>query len=492
MAGLLNSVQRIRKHTLLNRKQMEQGQLPPQDIELERAVLGAIIIEPEAYLKVSDLLNPTDFYKAEHVIIFDCIVQMFANNVKIDMLTLTDELRRANKLVEIGGAFFITKLTENVASAAHIESHAMIVSELSMRRKMIEEASNIVKMAYDSSIDFDTTIERTVNIVDKITVNVVKQSKVLTFIEGAKIFMDKLAEKQRFNESKHGFKTAISTLKRLVPEYKGGQLIYIAGRPSMGKTDFVLNEAYNAIKSGERVLFFSLEMTAEELVGRLIERVSGVTNYDMERPLSPYEYDQIDKSIITLQNIGLFIDDTPEISIAHVRAKVKAYKKLHNITGIVIDYLQLMNADKSLTREQQVATISRSLKTISKEFDIPVITLAQLNRGAESRGSDGYKPRLADMRESGSIEQDADIVMFPYRPEYYYPDDFDLKGSGLIIVAKNRGGFTGEAKVKINLARHTWIGPDDDRYYQSESNGPVTLSPIADFIEPKSVEDIPF
>ena len=438
--------------------------LPPQDIELEKAVLGAIIIEPEAFLKVSDILNPLDFYKAEHAIIFESIIQMFTKNVKIDMLSLVDDLRKRNKIDEVGGAFYVVELTKNVASSAHIEQHAFIVSELSMRRKLIKEASDILTMAYDSSIDFDTTIERTINIVDRVTVTASEKSKVVSYIEAVQMFMDDLSEKQKFEPKNKGISTHISTLKKLVPEYRPGDFILIPARPSMGKTDLMLNEAFNAVMDGHAVIIFSLETKAKNLVSRLIQKKSGITKYDMERKLTAVEYEQIDKAISRTQEIGLFIDDTARASTAHIYAKAKAYKKMHDIKAVFIDYVQLIHPDTSLPREQQVSTISRQLKIMAMELNLPVIALSQLNRNAEARKAEGYKPMISDLRESGALEQDADLIMMPYRPEYYYPDDYELKGKGLIIVGKHRDGATGEAKINVDLAKHTWTGAYDCNY----------------------------
>jgi replicative DNA helicase len=446
-----------------NQQQYDIGKLPPQNIEIEEAVLGSIILEPDAFLKVSDIITSTDFYKEQHSHIFDAIISMFADNQKIDILTLVEKLRKTDTLEKVGGAYFIATLTKNIASAAHIERHATILSELSIRRNLITEAQKMLNSAYDTSDDLDAVIDRTISIIDRVIFDKSKSSKVVTVIEAACIFMEKLNEKQKFDEKAIGtVKSDIRAIRKLIPEYSPGHLIIIAARPSMGKTDFaIISEAWNAAKSGNNVLVFSLEMTAFDLAGRIIQRESGVTNYDMERRLSPFEYEQLDKALTRIQEVGLFIDDTPAVSFGHIKAKTKIYKKRHDIKAVVIDYIQLMATDKSLQRERQVAVISGQLKELAKEFEVPVIALSQLNRNSESRSTDGFKPRLSDLRESGAIEQDADIVIFPHRPGYYYPDDIELDGIATIIVAKNRGGKTGEADIKVDLSKHIWADIDE-------------------------------
>lgn len=462
---------------------IDYGKIPPSDLDYETAVLGALILEPEAYLSVSDILTPIDFYKESHVHIFDTIVSLFAENQPIDMMTIVDRLRRNGKLEEIGGAYYITTLTAKVASAAHLQKHALVLAELSIRRKLIQEASNILQSAYDVTNDIDTVVDSTITIIDRVVLDKSKNSKVVTIAEACVQFIDQLSEHQKFDNKTVGqISTTIESLKKIVPYYLGGNLIVIAGRPAMGKTSFVLNEIWNSVKNGQKFLFFSLEMSARELAGRLIQHESGVTQFDMDRKLMPYEYEKLDKAMAKIEKTGLFIDDTGGVSFAHIRAKVKVYVKLHGINGIVIDYLQLMGTDRSLPREQQVAQLSGQLKALAKEFDIPVFLLAQLNRNAESRSNDGFKPKLSDLRESGAIEQDADIVMFPHRPEYYYPNDADLKGKAMVIVSKHRNGKVGEAELKVDLSRHKWT----DVYEATESytNEAVNLT-----FEPKQNND---
>jgi replicative DNA helicase len=309
-------------------------------------------------------------------------------------------------------------------------------------------------------------VDSTITIIDRVVLDKSKNSKVVTIAEACVQFIDQLSEHQKFDNKTVGqISTTIESLKKIVPYYLGGNLIVIAGRPAMGKTSFVLNEIWNAVKNGQKFLFFSLEMSARELAGRLIQHESGVTQFDMDRKLMPFEYEKLDKAMAKIEKTGLFIDDTGGVSFAHIRAKVKVYVKLHSINGIVIDYLQLMGTDRSLPREQQVAQLSGQLKALAKEFDIPVFLLAQLNRNAESRSNDGFKPKLSDLRESGAIEQDADIVMFPHRPEYYYQNDADLTGKAMVIVSKHRNGKVGEAELKVDLSRHKWT----DIYENSET-----------------------
>lgn len=454
-----------------NTKTEDFVKIPPSDVQIEMAILGAILLEPDAILKVSDIITPYDFYKENHTIIYDTALSMFARNIPIDMLTVTNELRKSNKLEAAGGVYYISTLTANVASAYNIEKHAMIISELSMRRALIQESDKILKNAYDCSHDFDSVLENAITLIDRVTINTTKKAKVLNFMEGVELFMQNLSEKQKFDNKLNGtVKTRINTLLELVPEYNPGSSIVVAGRPGMGKTSFILNEVVNMVKQGNKVLFFSLEMTTIQLISRIIIRESGVTDYDMERKLTPFEYEKIDKAISRMQDIGLFIDETPAVSFAHVKAKTKIYKKTHNISAVVIDYLQLMSTDKSQPRERQIADLSSQLKSLAKEFEIPVFELTQLNRNAESRQNDGYRPKLSDLRESGAIEQDADIVLFPYRPEYYYPNDNELKGKAEIIVAKNRNGKCGDCNVDVNIALHQWTSQNALSSYDDKLN----------------------
>jgi len=462
----------------------QYGKIPPHDVEIERAVLGSVLLEPGCYLKLCDIVSPLDFYKEAHIHIFDCIASLFARNQPIDMLTVVTELRKVQKLDEVGGAYYITTLTSNTAGASHVENHARILAELSMRRNMIKEASELLNAAFDNSNDFDMTLDKAVTMVDRVLQNTQSKARVISFIEGAKEFMTVLNERQKFdNKSKYGLQSYISTLRDMVPRFTPGMLVVIAARPSMGKTTYALNECIEFVKTGEKILFFSLEMSALELISKTIQRESNLSQYDLERKLNPYEWEKIDISIQRMSDTGLFIDDTGGANFAHIKAKTKIYKKTHGITGIVIDYLQLMGTDRKLPREQQIAQVSGQLKSLAKEFELPVFLIAQLNRNSESRKESGFKPTLADIRESGAIEQDADIVIFPHRPEYYYKDDPDLAGKGILIVAKNRSGKVGEANVITEASTHKWLSPD--YVEQLPDTHPKQLTPIKMAFEKK-------
>lgn len=427
------------------------------DEKIEQATLGAILIDQNALLNITDIITPCDFHNESHSIIFETFLTMFSKNIKIDMLTVINYIMAQGLLEKVGGAFYITSLTSNVASSINISEHAAIIADMAVRRNLILESEKINNSAKDLSIDLDTTIENTVTILDRVMLNVVKTNKIITFQEGCEIFLTELSEKQKGNNNiTDGFSPSIKGLSYLIPKYCGGELIIIAGRPGMGKTSFIINEAFNKAKEGNRFLVFSLEMTAKQLIERGIQKESRISRYDMEKKLTPSEWSMLDKTAATLNDVGVYIDDTPNVSFAHIKTKTKIFKKNYDIDAVIIDYIQLMSTNKMLPREQQVAELTRQLKGLAKELGIPIFALCQLNRNSESRTGEGKKPQLGDLRESGAIEQDADMVIFPYRLDYYFKDDPELIGKGVIIVAKNRNGAVGECCVNVELEYHTW------------------------------------
>jgi replicative DNA helicase len=433
----------------------ELGKMPPQSLELEEAILGAIMLEKHALLTVIDLLKPESFYKDAHQKIFGAILQLSRDEKPIDILTVTEELRATKILEEVGGPAYISQLTSRVASSAHIEYHARIVAQKFIQRELIRASSEIQKQAYDESIDVHDLLEFSEKqLFDIATGNIKKESlPISTLITEA---IKRIEEAGKREDNLSGVPSGFTKLDRVTSGWQRSDLVIIAARPSMGKTAFVLSMSRNMALDHKRpIAIFSLEMASVQLVNRLIVSETELPSERIRNgKLSPEEWKQLDSKIRDLVSAPLYIDDTPAISIYELRAKCRRLKMQHDIQLIVIDYLQLMTApvDNKGSREQEVSNISRSLKALAKELDVPVIALSQLNRSVETR-SGNKRPQLSDLRESGAIEQDADIVIFIHRPEKYgLFEDIDgnsTKGIAEIIIAKHRNGATSDLQLRF-------------------------------------------
>jgi len=454
---------------------MDFGKIPPQAIELEEAVLGAIMLEKEAILQVIDILKPESFYKDEHQKIYQAIVDLTSANKVIDLLTVTEELRKNKTLEEVGGPVFITQLTTRVASAAHLEFHARIVAQKHIQRELIRVSSEIQYRAFDESTDVDDLLDFSEAELFHIAQgNIKKESqKVNVLIKEAILQMEEASKRA---DSLIGIPSGFTKLDRLTNGWQNSDLVIVAARPSMGKTAFVLTMARNmAVEHNRAVAIFSLEMASMQLVNRLIVAETELpSNRIRNGKLADFEWEQLDYKIKKLVDAPIFIDDTPAISVFELRAKARRLKRQFNIDILIIDYLQLMTGtpDTRGNREQEVSTISRALKSIAKELNIPVIALSQLNRSVEIR-SGSKRPQLSDLRESGAIEQDADMVMFIHRPEKYGlmedENGNSLRGLAEIILAKHRNGPIGDIflKFKDEFAKFTeleesFIAPLED------------------------------
>ena len=398
------------------------GKLPPQAIELEEAVLGALMLDNEALSDTIDILKPEYFYRMEHQKIFDAIIVLFNESKPVDILTVIEQLKKAGELENIGGAFYITQLTNNVASSANTEYHARIIVEKFIQRSLIQISSNIIKDAFDETIDVFDLLSKAEQDLFSVTEGSLRKSydKMSVLITNAIQSIEELKNKK---DGLSGVPSGFSKLDRVTSGWQKSDLIIIAGRPGMGKTALVLTMARNiAINHKTPIGIFSLEMSSDQLVNRLISSESEIPSGKLRKGnLEEYEFVQLHEKIRDLAEAPIYIDDTPGLSVFELRAKARRLVKNHGVQIIIVDYLQLMTAggNKSGNREQEISTISRSLKGIAKELKIPVIALSQVNRGVESRTSTSKRPILADLRESGAIEQDADIVTFIYRPEYY-------------------------------------------------------------------------
>lgn len=446
----------------------EMGRIPPQAVEVEEAILGALLLEKDAFLIVSELLKPECFYREAHQHIFQAISNLFFHEQPVDILTVTEELKKLGKLEEVGGAFFVSQLTSRVASAAHIEYHARIIWQKYLQREMIHISSDLQTRSYDESLDVNDLLDEAENSFFLLSQGTMKKD--VTQIDPViQESIDRIKEAGKRTDGLSGVPSGFTGLDRMTSGWQASDLVIIAARPAMGKTAFVLSMARNmAITHKQPVALFSLEMANVQLVNRLIVSETEIPGEKIKNGnLSPQEWEQLDSKIHSLMGAPIFVDDTPGLSVFELRAKCRRLKKQHDIKIIIIDYLQLMSAAgmNPGSREQEVSMISRSLKGLAKELDVPIIALSQLNRGVENRtGLEGKRPQLADLRESGAIEQDADMVCFIHRPEYYGlfedAEGYSLEGMGEVIIAKHRNGATGDVRLRFRKELARFEDPD--------------------------------
>ena len=424
-----------------------EANLPPQAVELEEAVLGALMLENESITTVQEYLVEASFYTEEHRLIYRAIDELSQARKPVDVYTVTERLKSKRELTKVGGVRYLAGLTQRVAAAANVEFHARIIAQKYVQRELIRAAVEIQRRAYDSAADVTELIGYAESEILKITEGHVKKSvRSASDILGKTIRMIEEAAK---NDSKYsGVCSGFDSLDQVTLGWQPSDLIIVAARPSMGKTAFVLSMARNmAVSYDAPVAFFSLEMSAEQLMTRLIVAETGLDSKLVRSgKLSPDQWKLLETSVKPLGMAPLYIDDTPALSIFEFRSKVRRLYSSAGIKVVVIDYLQLMTGgvqDRNGNREQEVSFISRTLKAIAKELNVPIIALSQLNRSAEARGGT-KRPQLSDLRESGAIEQDADIVAFIHRPEYYgftsTEDGQSTAGLAEIILAKHRNG----------------------------------------------------
>jgi len=434
------------------------GKLPPQAVDLEEAVLGALMLEKDALSSVIDILKPEVFYKDNHQKIFGAIRYLFEKTSPVDILTVTAQLRQQGELEMIGGAYYITELTNRVASAANIEYHSRIIIQKFIQRELIRISTEVINNAYEDTSDvLDLLDKAEKNLFDIAQNNLRRDSRKMD-----DLMHETLKEIEALKDKKDGLTgvaSGFTDLDRMTSGWQKSDLVIIAARPAMGKTAFVLSCARNAAVDFNRpVVVFSLEMSSVQLVNRLI---SGETEIEQEKirkgTLEEWEWQQIHSKIGRLEQAPLIIDDTPALNIFEFRAKCRRLKSQHDIQLIIIDYLQLMQGKADGkgggNREQEIGSISRALKSVAKELNVPVIALSQLSRAVENRPGASKRPMLSDLRESGSIEQDADMVLFLYRPEYYGMTEDEngnpTNGVGEVIIAKHRNGETGTVRLKF-------------------------------------------
>ena len=434
---------------------LEAGKLPPQAPELEQAVLGALMLERNAVNDAIDILQPESFYVDAHRRIFEVIQTLFRDDKPIDILTVTEELRTRKELDVVGGPFYISQLTNKVASSANVEYHARIISQKHILRELIRIGAETTRDAYDESADVFDLLDKAEQDLYAITSGNLKRNyeKMSDLIQGA---IDQIESAKNKTGGVSGIPTGFVQLDKLTAGWQRSDMVIVAARPAMGKTAFVLSMARNiAVEHKRAVAVFSLEMSSTQLVTRLIASEAGISSEKLRKgDLTDGEFAILHQHISRLTNAPIFIDDTPGLNIFELRAKARRLKSQHNVDLIIIDYLQLMTAggdSKGGNREQEISSISRSIKSIAKELDIPIIALSQLSRAVETRGGD-KRPMLSDLRESGAIEQDADIVCFLYRPEYYkiFEDEHgSTMGVGEVIVAKHRNGAVDTVRLRF-------------------------------------------
>jgi replicative DNA helicase len=433
----------------------ELGKIPPQAIDLEKAVLGAIMLERNASIDVLELLKPESFYYPAHQKIYQAIFELAKVNKPIDILTVREILRQSKELDEVGGAYYLSSLTDNIGSAAHVDHHAKIIAQKYIQRELIRVAVEIQKQAYDDGIDVLDLLNFSENSIFKLAEGNIK-SETVKIEQVLTKAIERIEEAAKREDNLSGIPSGFTSLDRVTAGWQPSDLIIIAARPSMGKTAFILSMARNmAVNFKVPLAIFSLEMSTLQLVNRLIAAETELSSEILRTgKLRDYEWEQLEIKVKNLYDAPIFIDDTPAITLFELRAKCRRLKTQHNIQMVIIDYLQLMTGTPETrgNREQEVSTISRGLKALAKELDIPVIALSQLNRSVEMRSGE-KRPQLSDLRESGAIEQDADLVLFIHRPEKYgLIEDGrgnSTKGLAEIIIAKHRNGAITDVNLRF-------------------------------------------
>ncbi|MDR2026803.1 MAG: replicative DNA helicase [Prevotellaceae bacterium] len=449
------------------------GKKPPQAIDMEEAVLGALMIEKGAIVDIQGLLVPESFYLETHQKIYEAVVNLSLRHEAVDIYTVATELKRSDNLEFVGGAYYLSQLSGKVGSAAHIEYHAKIVAQKYIQRKLIEVSSEIQREAFDDKTDVNDQLDSAQQKIFEIAEhNMRSETRLISSVVEQTIAEMEIASAR--GDGFSGIPSGFTSLDRLTSGWQSSDLIIVAARPAMGKTAFVLSMARSvAVDFNKGVAFFSLEMSAVQLVKRLMISETGISSEKIKTgKLETHEWHQLDTKIQALTEAPLYIDETPALSIFEFRSKARRLVQNHKIELIIIDYLQLMTGppEANSMREQEVSAISRSLKAIAKELNVPIIALSQLNRAVETRAGN-KRPQLSDLRESGAIEQDADIVAFIHRPEYYgFIEDENgnsLIGIAEIILAKHRNGAVGDVKLKFRR--------EEAKFYDLEDPG--ILSP---------------
>ena len=467
---------------------LQKGKLPPQAVDLEEVVLGAMMIDKKGVDEVIDILQPEAFYKESHQLIFNSIISLFEKQEPVDIKTVSFQLKKDGNLNTVGGDYYLIELSQKVSSSAHIEFHSRIILQKFIQRKLISISNEIIEDSYDETSDvFDLLDKAESRIYDISQRNLKKNTQSAEdLVLAAKKKIEEISKKEGLSGIASGF----GEIDRLTSGWQPSDLIIVAARPGMGKTAFTLSMARNiSVENNMPVAFFSLEMSAIQLITRLISSETGLNSEKLRTgKLEKFEWELLNVKVTNLENAPLYIDDTPSLSIFELRAKARRLSSQFGIKLIVVDYLQLMtlgSSQKSGNREQEISTISRNLKALAKELEIPIIALSQLSRAVELRGGT-KRPILSDLRESGAIEQDADIVSFLYRPEYYKIDEWDDEdrtpsaGQAEFIVSKHRNGGLNSIKLKFisSLGKFENLNTFENPFeFQSKINNDTRINP---------------
>lgn len=441
-------------------KTVPAGKVPPQNVDAEMSLLGAVLIDEDVLADISEHVTPKDFYDKRHSLIYDAMMRLFEKHKPVDLLTLTDELKRKKQLEEIGGSAYLTELTNYVPTAAHAETYAEMVAQKAIRRRLIKASSEIAEMGYDEEHSTQELLEQAEAELFSVSDQSLKQDLVSLESILTESF-DRMEELHRNKGALRGVRTGYRDLDNMTAGLQRSDLIILAARPAMGKTTLVTNLAYNvATIAKQPVLFFSLEMSKEQLVDRMLADASGVDAWNIRTGnLSDDDFSKLSEAMGEMAEAPIYIDDTPGVSVLEMRTKARRAAHEQPLGLIIIDYLQLMQGSgrSDGNRVQEVSEISRGLKLLARELNVPVIALSQLSRSVESRSP--QIPQLADLRESGSIEQDADIVMFIYREAYYNPDT-DRENITDLIIAKHRNGPVGKVELYFHPERLRFMSLD--------------------------------
>lgn len=476
MAEQRNTTRAARKPAPLDNT---YGHLQPQALDVEKAVLGALLIDKDAYSVVCEILYPESFYEPRNQKVYTAIRELSMREQPVDILTVTEQLAKQGDLENVGGPVYITELSSRVASSANVEQHARILAQKFLARQLISFAGGIETKAFDETTDIDDLMQEAEGSLFELSQRNMKKdyTQIDPVIANAIQVIQKAAANK---DGLTGVPTGYHKLDDITSGWQASDLVIIAGRPAMGKTSFALSMAKNiAADYKVPMAFFSLEMSNTQLVNRLLSNCCEIQGSKiLNGQLKPDEWDRLDKRVNNLLGAPLYVDDTPGLSVFELRTKARRLVREHGVKIIMIDYLQLMNANgmRFTSRQEEVSTISRSLKGLAKELDIPILALSQLNRGVESReGLEGKRPQLSDLRESGAIEQDADMVLFVHRPEYYhiFQDDNgrDLHGMAQIIIAKHRKGATGDVLLTFRGEFTRFENPEDGRLSSKSKSG---------------------
>jgi replicative DNA helicase len=440
--------------------QMRPGyRSPPHSREAEESVIGALLLSEEAASEVMDRIHPEDFYVPAHQAIFEAMRELFDTTEAIDAVTVSEALRRRGELEKIGGVQYLTRLVDIVPSTSNVTYYAGIVEEHAKRRELIRAGASVTDFAFNINDEISEVLDRA----EQAVLGVAERRSSQTLLEVGPMFQDVLEHIEMLEQQGSeitGLATGFVDLDKKLAGLQPANLVVIAGRPAMGKSSLTMNIATNAAAAGEAVAIFSLEMSKEEIVQRILSSVGKVDSMKLRSGQLGPLWQRVVDAAGRMYKAPIYIDDSPVVTVTDIRAKCRRLKRKRGLSLIVVDYLQLMESYGQENRQQEIAQISRNLKNLARELEVPIIAVSQLNRSLEAR--EDKRPRLSDLRESGSIEQDADVVMFVYRHEYYHPEEQEKKGIAEVIVAKHRAGSTGPVEMTFQpeFTRFANLGRD--------------------------------